>query len=77
MVKRRRIGFTRLATLVTRILGVIALASGLVFGQEFSAAMSGVVHDANGGLVPGVTVTAKMPLRALKILFFTNSKRSP
>jgi hypothetical protein len=41
------------------ILGLITLLSGLVFGQEFSATMSGVVHDAAGGVVPGVSVTAK------------------
>src|SRR5439155_1937516 len=59
MVKRSERSLTRCATLLIGILGVIALASGLAFGQEFSAIMSGVVHDANGGLVPGVSVTAK------------------
>ena len=52
-------GFTRLATLLTGILGVIALASGPVFGQGFSAAISGVVRDATGAVLPGVSVTAK------------------
>src|SRR2546422_2894746 len=41
------------------ILAVIALTSGLVFGQEFSANMAGVRHDAGGGVGPGVSVTAK------------------
>ncbi len=58
MVNRWR-GFTRLATLVTGILGVIALASGLVFGQGFSADISGVVRDTSGAVLPGVSVTAK------------------
>ena len=52
MVKRSR-------RLLAGILGLIALSSGLVFWQAFSATMSGVVHDAAGGLVPGVSVTAK------------------
>src|SRR5438876_4348012 len=52
-------GFTRLATRLTGILGVIALASGPVFGQGFSAAISGVVRDDTGPVLPGVRVTAK------------------
>ncbi|PYS45754.1 MAG: hypothetical protein DMG13_31395, partial [Acidobacteria bacterium] len=38
---------------------MIALAGGLVFGQNFSAALSGVVRDATGAVLPGVSVTAK------------------
>jgi hypothetical protein len=38
---------------------MIALASGLVFGQGFSAAISGVVRDSTGAVLPGVSVTAK------------------
>src|SRR2546428_12655984 len=59
MVKRSRRSLTRLATLLIGVLGGLALASGLVFGQEFSATMSGVVHDANGGVVAGGGVTAE------------------
>jgi hypothetical protein len=59
MVNKRGRGFTKLATLLTGILGVIALASGLVLGQGFSAAISGVVRDVTGAVVPGVKVTAK------------------
>src|SRR2546428_4431957 len=59
MVKRSRRSLTRLATLLIGVLGGLALTSGLVFGQEFSATMSGVVHDATGGLIPGVSLTAK------------------
>src|SRR5216117_2368535 len=59
MVNRSGGDFSRLATLLVGILGVIALASGLVFGQGFSAAISGVVRDATGAVLPGVSVTAK------------------
>ncbi len=52
-------GFARLAILLTGILGVIAIASSFVFGQGFLAAISGVVRDATGAVVPGVSVTAK------------------
>src|SRR3989442_4729961 len=59
MVEKSGRSLTRLATLFIGVLGGLALTSGLVFGQEFSATMSGVVHDATGGLIPGVSVTAK------------------
>ena len=59
MVNRRERGFTRLATTLIGILGVIVLAGGLVFGQNFSAAISGFVRDTTGAVVPGTTVTAK------------------
>jgi hypothetical protein len=45
--------------MVKRILLVIALGSGLVFGQSFSAAISGVVRDTSGAVVPGVNITVK------------------
>ena len=41
------------------IIGWIVLGSGLVFAQGSAAAISGVVRDATGALVPGVSVTAK------------------
>jgi len=50
--------------------------NGLVFGQEFSAAMSGVVHDANGGVVPGVSVTAKHTDSGLTRTVITNETGS-
>ena len=59
MVNWRKTGFIRLATTLTGILGVIALAGGLVFGQNFSAAISGFVRDTTGAVIPGTTVTAK------------------
>ena len=58
MVKRGR-GFTRLATLLSVFAGVMVLAGGPVFGQGFSAALSGIVRDPTGAVLPGVSVTAK------------------
>src|SRR5213594_4318953 len=58
MVSQRGRGLWAVA-FVAGIIALIVSGNGLVFGQEFSATMSGVVHDANGGLVPGVSVTAK------------------
>ena len=54
-----RYSFTRLATVISGIRVVMALASALVFGQNFSAAISGVVHDPTGAVLPGVSITAK------------------
>src|SRR5262245_10052374 len=59
MVDETKRGSTRLAILLGGMLAVIALASGSVFAQGFSAAISGSVRDATGGVVPGVSVTAK------------------
>src|SRR5213592_1831523 len=42
-----------------QIFGLIVLGSCLVFGQGSTAAISGVVRDSTGALVPGVSVTAK------------------
>ena len=59
MVNRKEKGLNRRATSLIGILVVIVLASGPVFGQGFSAAMSGVVRDTTEAVVPGVSVTAK------------------
>ena len=59
MVSGRGSGLTCLATSLTRTLIVIALATGLVFGQGFSAAISGIVRDTTGAVLPGVSVTVK------------------
>src|SRR5881296_3095778 len=59
MVNRRKRDFTRLTTTLIGIVGVIVLAGGLVYGQNFSAAISGFVRDATGAVIPGTTVTAK------------------
>src|SRR5437016_12513098 len=76
MVCRSGRNSTGLPIVLAGILGVIALTSGLVFGQEFSATMSGVVHDANGGLVPGVSVTAKHTESGLTRTVITNETGS-
>src|SRR5205823_12496221 len=59
MVKRSEESLVKLATLLIGILGLTALASSLAWGQGFSAEISGVVHDASGAVIPGVSVTAK------------------
>src|SRR3989442_9290339 len=59
MVNRRKRDFTRLTTTLIGIVGVIVLAGGLVFGQNFSATISGFVHDTTGAVIPGTNVTAK------------------
>jgi len=59
MVNWRQSCLTKRATTLIGILGVIVLAGGLVFGQNFSAAISGFVRDTTGAVIPGTTVTAK------------------
>jgi hypothetical protein len=59
MVKRSKKSLTRLAAVLIGTLGLTALAGSLVFGQEFSAAMLGVVRDPTGAVLPGVSITAK------------------
>src|SRR3989442_2856758 len=76
MVEKSGRSLTRLATLLIGVLGVIALANSLAFGQEFSATMSGVVRDASGGLVPGVSVTAKHTESGLPRTVVTNETGS-
>src|SRR5437016_5042480 len=49
----------RAATTAIAIIGVIAFGSCLVFGQGSTAAISGIVRDASGAVVPGVTVTVR------------------
>ena len=41
------------------IIAQIALGNCLAFGQAATASISGVVRDASGAVIPGVTVTAK------------------
>ena len=52
-------GISGKATLLRAGLVLIALSSGLMFAQGFSAAISGVVHDTTGAVVPGVSVIVK------------------
>src|SRR6266516_6177051 len=72
MFNWRERGLTKLATTLIGIFGVIVLAGGLVFGQNFSAAISGVVRDATGAVLPGVSVTAKHTETGLTRTVITN-----
>src|SRR6266566_3168295 len=72
MFNWRERGFTKLATTLIGIFGVIVLAGGLVFGQNFSAAILGVVRDATGAVLPGVSVTAKHTETGLTRTVITN-----
>jgi hypothetical protein len=49
----------RLTAFFVAMMVLLALASSLAFGQDFSATLSGVVRDANGGVLPGVIITAR------------------
>src|SRR3989440_5795460 len=57
MVNRNRSGFLEL--LVIAVVVMIAVTTGVVFGQGFSAAISGIVRDTSGAVVPGVSITVK------------------
>ena len=59
MVPTRGNGLYVLAALLAGMVGLIGFGDGLVFGQSFSAAISGFVRDTTGAVVPGTTVTAK------------------
>src|SRR5690348_1640114 len=48
-----------LGVFATAIVGIIAMGSCLIFGQGATGSISGVVRDASGAVIPGVTVTAK------------------
>ena len=61
MLGETRIGLHARVRLGVGIIGWIVLGSCLVFAQSFTATISGVVRDATGGVVPGVTVIAKHP----------------
>src|SRR5262245_50433512 len=50
--------FCALVTLVG-IIGLAGWGGASAFGQNFSAAISGLVRDTSGAVIPGVTVTAK------------------
>src|SRR5881296_4429181 len=50
--------FGRFVT-VTAIVVLIALGTCLVFAQTSTATILGVVRDASGALVPGVSITVK------------------
>src|SRR5947199_10783580 len=54
------------------MIGLIGLGSGPVLGQSSSAAISGLVRDTSGAVVPGVTVTAKHTESGLTRTVLTN-----
>src|SRR5882672_5060426 len=56
---RRKRDLHILARVGTAIVGLIALGSCLVFAQGSTGAISGVVRDATGAVIPGVTVNAR------------------
>src|SRR5882672_3281598 len=56
---RRKRDLHILARVGTAIVGLIALGSCLAFAQGSTGAISGVVRDATGAVIPGVTVTAR------------------
>ena len=65
-----------LAMLVTVILGFIALGSSLVFGQGTTAALSGVVRDASGAVVPEAAIAVRNTETGLTRAAATNANGS-
>ncbi len=59
MVSRKGRRLHALARLGLGILGLIALGNCLAFAQGFTAALSGVVRDGSGAVVPKATITVK------------------
>ena len=59
MVGMRRRGLYSLGVFAAVMIGLIGSANAPVFGQNFSAAISGVVRDTTGAVVPGVSITAR------------------
>ena len=59
MVSRKGRRLHALARLGPGILGLIALGNCPAFAQGFTAALSGVVRDASGAVVPNATITLK------------------
>ncbi|MGH9786142.1 MAG: carboxypeptidase regulatory-like domain-containing protein, partial [Terriglobia bacterium] len=59
MGRRTRIGLRAWAGSVAGVLGVMLLGSGLLLAQGTTAAISGLVRDASGAVVPQATVTVR------------------
>src|SRR6266850_2543301 len=59
MLSRTRTGLHALVKWGAVTVGLTVLGSCLVIAQGSSATISGIVRDATGGVVPGVTVSAK------------------
>src|SRR5215510_15508517 len=76
MVNCRERRFMKVATTLIGIVGVVILAGAWVFGQNFSAAISGSVHDSTGAVLPGVSVTAKHTESGLSRKVVTNETGS-
>src|ERR1051326_4813885 len=55
----RRSGRDVCGLVLLGFIGIAASGGTSAFGQNFSAAISGVVRDTTGAVIPGVTVTAK------------------
>ena len=59
MTRRSGVSLLSMGRWGTGMVGLILLGNSLVFGQGFSAAMSGSVRDASGAVIPQATVTAR------------------
>ena len=59
MVSKAGKGLYAVTRLAAGIIGLMALGNCLAFAQGSTAAMSGVVRDPTGAVIPGVAVTAK------------------
>src|SRR5262245_47120595 len=59
MFNRNQKSLVSLATRLVGILGMIVLSSLMVFAHSCTATISGAVRDATGGVLPGVSITAK------------------
>ena len=70
MVRKGR-DFCALITLVG-IIGLAGWGGTSAFAQNFSAAISGLVRDTSGAVIPGVTVTAKQTESGLTRTVLTN-----
>ena len=71
MNNRRRLSIN-ISKWPSALLLTIAFATGAVFAQNFSAAISGIVHDASGAVVPGVTINVKHTESGLTRTTITN-----
>src|SRR5262245_3897800 len=59
MERNRVKNLSALVLLIGGVIGLIGFGNGVVFGQNFSAKISGFVRDGTGGVLPGVSVAAK------------------